>query len=112
MKTILIKNGLVYDGSGGVPLKTDIFIRNGHIAQLGSFKKETADIFLDATGAVVTPGLIDMNFEAEHYSGIFAEPYQENILKRGITTVIGSVEGLFGRPLGETLFFWKSGEWA
>ncbi|MEK7169445.1 MAG: hypothetical protein AAB700_01235 [Patescibacteria group bacterium] len=105
MKTILIKNGLVYDGSGGVPLKTDIFIRNGHIAQLGSFKKETADIFLDATGAVVTPGLIDMNFEAEHYSGIFAEPYQENILKRGITTVIGSVEGLFGRPLGETLFF-------
>lgn len=104
MKTILIKNGLVYDGSGGAPLKTDVFIRNGRIARLGSFKKETADIFLDATGAVVTPGLVDVNFEAEHYSGILAEPFQENILKRGITTVVGSIGDLAGRPLGETLF--------
>ncbi|MEK7626792.1 MAG: hypothetical protein AAB399_01320 [Patescibacteria group bacterium] len=104
MKTILIKNGLVYDGAGGAPLKTDVFIRNGRVARLGSFKKETADIFLDATGTVVTPGLVDVNFEIEHRSGIFAEPYQESILRQGITTVIGSVDDLAGRPLGEILF--------
>ena len=60
-----------------------------------------ADIFLMPRGAIVTPGLIDMNFEAEHYSGIFAEPI-ENILKRGITTVIGSVKVYSGGRWGNT----------
>ena len=56
METILIKNGLICDGSGSAPMKIDVIVRNGRITRLGSFPKRDADLVIDATGMTVTPG--------------------------------------------------------
>lgn len=99
MLTILIKNGLVYDGSGREPLKADILVRGERIASIGNFGKRQADKTIDAQGALVAPGFIDINSECDHSFGIFLEPYQRNYIKQGVTTVIGGNRGISLAPV-------------
>jgi len=101
---ILIKNGLTYDGSGEPALKKDILIRRGHVARLGSFPKKHADVVIDAAGATVTPGFIDINSSFDHYLGVFNEPSGESLIRAGITTILGgncgsSLAPVFGNSL-------------
>jgi N-acyl-D-amino-acid deacylase len=96
--TVLIKNGLVYDGAGNAPVKKDIVIQNKRIARLGSFLKKDADLVLDATGMAVTPGLIDVGFRAESFAGILADPVQADLIQNGITTAIGGNNGVSLAP--------------
>lgn len=60
MKTILIKNGMVYDGLGGEPYRADLLLRDGRIAAIGSCEAE-ADLVIDAAGKVVCPGFVDIH---------------------------------------------------
>lgn len=58
---IIIKNGLVYDGSGGEPQKADIAIMADTIAFIGDLSgqlgvKQT----IDAKGLVISPGFVNM----------------------------------------------------
>jgi N-acyl-D-amino-acid deacylase len=97
--TILLKNGMIYDGAGGAPFKSDIVIQNKRIARLGIFPKKDADIILDATGMMITPGLIDINFRAEGTAGIIHDPYQESLIRAGVTTVVGGNGGISSAPV-------------
>ena len=89
MITTLIKNGLVYDGSGLEPVRKDILIRNERIARLGDFSRKKADVVIDATGALVLPGFIDINSSVDHYLDILSADGGAENLKKGITTAIG-----------------------
>jgi N-acyl-D-amino-acid deacylase len=97
--TLLIKNGLVYDGSGSPPVQKDIFIQGERIARLGNFSRKSADTVLDATGAIVTPGFIDINTDSDHYLSLFYEPHQHDFIKQGVTTIIGGNCGASLAPL-------------
>lgn len=99
MATVLIKNGVVYDGAGNAPVKKDIVIQNGRIVRLGKFPKKDADVVFDATGMSVTPGLIDVGFRAEGPAGILADLVQDNLIREGITTVIGGNDGISLAPV-------------
>ena len=93
--TTLIKNGLVYDGSGKEPERKDILIRGNKIVSFGLFPKKGAHHVIDASGSIVMPGFIDVNSDADHYSYGFQDDASE-LLLRGITTAIG---GNFGVSL-------------
>ncbi len=99
MTTILIKGGLVYNGSGDEPVKQDILVRGDRIARLGNFSKRQAEKVIDATGAIITPGFIDINSAVDHYLDIFEEGWEENYIKQGITTVIGGNCGASLTPI-------------
>jgi N-acyl-D-aspartate/D-glutamate deacylase len=62
---LLIKGGLVVDGSGSEPTRADVAIDTGRIVavgtQLGSAKRT-----VDASGCMVTPGFVDIH---THYDG-------------------------------------------
>ena len=59
-KTILIKGGLVYDGSGAEPRKADILVKAGKIAAISdNIPESKADNVINAAGQVVAPGFID-----------------------------------------------------
>ena len=60
-----ITGGLVYAGDGGEPVRASIGITDGHITEIGACKAP-ADRLLDADGAIVTPGFIDLH---THYDG-------------------------------------------
>jgi N-acyl-D-aspartate/D-glutamate deacylase len=56
---ILIKNGLVVDGTGAPGRKADVGVLNGKIASVEGRIEEKANKTVDATGLVVAPGFID-----------------------------------------------------
>lgn len=97
--TTLIKNGLVYDGTGTAPVKKDILIRGDRIAKCGTISRTHAETVIDATGNVITPGFIDVNAHADHYMSLFSEPHQEDFVRQGITTMIGGNCGVSLAPL-------------
>ena len=97
--TVLIKNALIFDGSGKSPFKSDIFINHQRINRLGNFPHQSAEKTIDARGAMVTPGFIDINGDLDHYLTLFADPEQADLIKQGITTVIGGNTGSSLAPL-------------
>ena len=63
---LLIRGGLLVDGSGAEARPCDIAVRDGRIATLTPAKDDTANEVLDAQGRVVTPGFVDVH---THYDG-------------------------------------------
>jgi len=57
---IIIRNGLIYDGNGGVPYNADIAINADTIAFIGELKNATTKNEIDAKGMAVSPGFINM----------------------------------------------------
>jgi len=96
---ILIKNGVVFDGSGKKGEKTDVLIKGGVIVSIGNFKDKKAEIVIDASDSYITPGFIDINSDSDHYLTIFTEPTQISLLKQGITTILGGNCGSSLAPL-------------
>jgi N-acyl-D-aspartate/D-glutamate deacylase len=106
--TILIKNGLIYDGTGRAPVKDDILIQNERISHLGNFAKKTADILVDAGGMAVTPGIVEINFNDRGETGILSDAFQKDSITKGITTAIGGEGGVSLAPiLGNSASFLK-----
>lgn len=103
MDDMLIKNGLVYDGTGAPPQKADIRIQEGRIAEVG--KNLTAlwgERILDASGLAVTPGFVDIH---RHFDQM---PFRENdqnygevMLRQGITTAVTGNCGISAAPQPE-----------
>jgi dihydroorotase len=57
---LLIKNGRVIDPANGIDKKCDVLIVDEKIADIGEIEKKVETV-IDATGKIVTPGLIDIH---------------------------------------------------
>src|SRR5688500_6344244 len=62
---LLIRAGSVADGTGRARRTADVAVRGGHIVEVGEFTGTAARI-VDADGALVTPGFVDIH---AHYDG-------------------------------------------
>ena len=82
---IVIRGGMVVDGSGGEPFIGDVAIRGGVIAAVGAVVQRGVEE-IDAAGRIVTPGFVDIH---THYDGQIT---WENRLApssgHGVTTVV------------------------
>ena len=56
----MIKNGRVIDPANGIDKKCDVLIVDGRIAEVGKVGK-AVEATIDASGKIVTPGLIDIH---------------------------------------------------
>lgn len=65
MYDLKITGGTVVDGSGAAPVTADVAISDGRIVEVGKVSG-TARRTVDATGAIVTPGFVDIH---THYDG-------------------------------------------
>lgn len=85
MLDLVIRNGLVVDGSGLPGYSADVGVRNGRIVKIGQIA-EAGHEEVDATGKVVSPGFIDphTHFDAQLLWDGFAKP----ALAHGVTTVV------------------------
>ena len=63
---LIIRNGLVYDGTGDAARIADIGVRDGKIAKIEPVISEDAREEFDASGKSVTPGFVDVH---THYDG-------------------------------------------
>ena len=62
---ILIRGGLLIDGSGAAPTRGDLAIRDGRIAAIGAELGDTAARIIDAHGLAVAPGFIDIKTHSD-----------------------------------------------
>ena len=82
---IIIKSGMIVDGTRTPRYVSDIAIKDGKIAQIGGVKGKTADRVLDASGRIVAPGFVDLH---THYDAqIFWDPYCTLSGWHGVTSV-------------------------
>ncbi len=95
----LITGGTVVDGTGAAPRPADVAIRDGRIvavAEPGTIT-EGATETLDATGLIVTPGIIDPH---THYDAqLFWDPHVSPSNVHGVTSVISGNCGFTLAPL-------------
>jgi N-acyl-D-amino-acid deacylase len=57
---VIVRDGMIYDGSGGAPYVGDVAIRGDKIVRVGGDLAGTAATEIDATGLAVAPGFINM----------------------------------------------------
>jgi N-acyl-D-amino-acid deacylase len=94
---ILIRSGLVVDGSGTAGFRADVAIEGGRIAEVGLLPGAEAATVMDATGLVVTPGFIDMHSHADFSLPVW--PSAESLVHQGITTAVVGQCGNSPAPL-------------
>lgn len=97
---IIIRNGVVYDGSNSPPKYIDVGIINDTIAAIGDLKNKSASQIIDAKGMVVSPGFINMLSWATE--SLIHDPRSMSDIKQGITLEVFG-EGWSMGPLNEQM---------
>ena len=102
---IVIRNGLVYDGTGQPPREVDIAITGRLIsAVVERGAPLEAARTLDATGHIVTPGFVDIH---THYDGqVSWDPWMTPSSWHGVTTVVGGNCGVGFAPVRPNRHEW------
>ncbi len=83
---ILIRDGLLIDGSGSRGIVGDLAITDGRIAAVGHNLPREARRVIDARGLAVTPGFIDIKTHSDFTLPI--NPKAESKVRQGVTTEI------------------------
>ncbi len=97
MSSIAIRGGTLVDGTGAPGRKADLLVEDGRVAAIGD--RLTADHELDASGAVVAPGFIDIH---THYDAqVFWDPALTPSCFHGVTTVVAGNCGFSIAPTRE-----------
>lgn len=96
---IVVKGGTVVDGTGAPARRADVRVVDGVVAEIGPGL--AGDRTLDASGAVVAPGFIDLH---THYDAqVFWDPWLTPSSLHGVTTVVAGNTGLSLAPCREAL---------
>lgn len=97
---VVIRNGIVYDGSGEPPFRGDIAIDGDRIAAVGELGEVTGSVEIDATGKAVSPGFINMLSWATE--SLLHDGRAMSDVKQGVTLEIMG-EGSSMGPLNERM---------
>jgi len=83
---LLLRNGLVVDGSGAEGFRADVGIRGGKIIRVGDLSKAGAKRTIDVSGLVVAPGFVDMHNHSD--MTLLKEPRCQSMIRQGVTTMV------------------------
>ncbi len=93
---LVIRGGIVVDGTGLPRRRADVAVKDGRIAVVG-FVEGDGEREIDATGRVVAPGIVDPH---THYDPqLTFEPYGTSSCFHGVTTVVAGNCGFSVAPL-------------
>ena len=92
MFDLVIRNGIIVDGSGRKRFKADIAIEDGRIFNIAPQIESEAEKLIDANGCIVSPGFIDMHSHSDFT--LLIHPEAESKIRQGVTTeLVGNCGG-------------------
>ena len=86
MVDLIIRNGIVIDGTGKERFKADIIVDDGRIQYVGSADSIEALKEIDASGQIVCPGFIDIHSHSDF--PIYVDGYAQSGVRQGLTTLV------------------------
>lgn len=103
--SILLTGGMLYSGDNTPPETGDIGIIDDRIVAMGDLSGRDSELTLDVSGLAVVPGFVDIHSHAvrdDMNDGIFRWPDAENLIRQGVTTVVGGPDGSSPLPITDT----------
>jgi N-acyl-D-amino-acid deacylase len=97
---LVIRNGTIYDGSGGAPITGDVAINGDTIVAVGAIGEGRGRAEIDAAGLAVAPGFINMLSWAG--TPLLADGRSQSDIRQGVTLEIFG-EGTSGGPLTDAM---------
>lgn len=86
MSDLLLRGGVVLEGTGAAPRPADVRVRSGRIAEVGERLRNEGERELDAGQAYIAPGFIDTH---THFDPtLFWDPACDPVPQHGVTTVL------------------------
>ena len=83
---LFIRGGTVVDGTGSPGVPADVRVRDGRIAEIGADLAPDGEPELDAGGAVVAPGFLDLHTHLDPQ--VFWDPACDPQPQHGVTTAL------------------------
>ena len=83
---LVVRNGMIVDGSGLPRFQADVGIKDGKIAEIGRLTGAAAKETIDAEGHVVSPGFVDGHTHMD--AQIFWDPIGTSSCYQGVTSVV------------------------
>ena len=83
---LVVKNGMIVDGSGLPRYRGDVGVKDGKIAEIGRLDGQNAKEVVDAEGRVVAPGFVDGHTHMD--AQIFWDPIGTSSCFQGVTSVV------------------------
>jgi N-acyl-D-amino-acid deacylase len=100
-ETVLLRGGMVVDGTGSPGRVEDVWVQDGRIVRLGGDEVSPDHRIVDVSGLVVAPGFIDTHAHGDPLQ----TPLFENFLRMGVTTISLGQDG--SSPFAEELEEWR-----
>src|SRR5687768_12495956 len=97
---VVIRNGMVYDGSGGAPARVDVAIAGDTIAAIGDLSGAKGTLEVDAANRAVAPGFINMLSWATE--SLIHDPKSQSDIRQGVTLEVMG-EGNSMGPLNDSM---------
>lgn len=98
MFDVILRHGLIIDGTGAAAYRADLGIFRDRITQIGDLTGAAAVLSLDLSGCMVCPGLIDAHCHTDMYAA--QVPDAEGKIMQGVTTDICGLCGDSPAPVG------------
>ena len=107
---LVLRDGTIYDGSGGKPYNGDVDFEGDIIAALGDIGEATAKTEIDVSGLAVEPGFVNMMSWANE--SLIEDGRSQSDIRQGVTLEVMGEGRSFQLELAalERVVLWQAGE--
>lgn len=92
---ILLRGGVVYDGTGSPPLAASVAVAGGRVIGIGRFDTDGWQV-VDVDGLAIAPGIVDMHTHSD--VSVLSHPACVSAIGQGITTQVVGHCGFSAAP--------------
>ena len=97
MLDLVLRSGMVFDGTGVDGFLADVGIQGEWIREIGELSRVPARRIMDCTGLTVTPGFIDMHTHSD--LDLLVDPYSSPKVRMGVTLEVLGQDGISVAPM-------------
>lgn len=88
---VLLRGGLVFDGTGAAPIEADVLISGDRIAEVARRIRRAGAAEVSVEGLAVAPGFVDIHSHTD--LDLFVSPLAESKIRQGVTTEVTGQDG-------------------